>query len=94
LVVLKELLSGIHNIPEPVMDELLEIWTPVQPGRKELLTICGNVEKYIYVVLDGVQRVYYLDDLDREATIFFTCTPSFSGELDSFYITETFKVYF
>jgi CRP-like cAMP-binding protein len=94
LAVLKELLSGIHKIPEPVMDELLEIWTPVPAGRKELLTICGNVEKYIYVVLDGVQRVYYLDDLDREATILFTYTPSFAGVLDSFLLQQPSKFNF
>lgn len=94
LDVLQDLLNRIHKIPDPVMAELLEIWTPVKADRKELLTKCGNVEKYIYVVLEGVQRVYYLDDQDREATILFTYRPSFSGVLDSFLLQTASKYNF
>jgi CRP-like cAMP-binding protein len=82
--ILKELAGRVHPLPDAAMEDLLSIWMPFQAGRKELLTNSGNVEKYIYVVLDGVQRVYYHDDLDREATIVFTYPPSFAGVLDSF----------
>lgn len=49
-----------------------------------MITAAGHIEKYIYVVLEGVQRVYYHDQEDREATILFTYPPSFGGVLDSF----------
>jgi CRP-like cAMP-binding protein len=48
----------------------------------------------MYVVLEGVQRVYYQDDLDREATIVFTYPPSFGGVLDSFLLQTPSKYNF
>lgn len=92
--VLKELAGRIHPLPEPVMEDFLSVWMPFQAGRKEVLTVSGNVEKYMYVVLDGVQRVYYHDDLDREATIVFTYPPSFGGVLDSFLLQTPSKYNF
>jgi CRP-like cAMP-binding protein len=52
------------------------------------------VEKYIYIVLEGVQRVYYHDDQDREATILFTYAPSFGGVLDSFLLQTPSKYFY
>jgi CRP-like cAMP-binding protein len=92
--VLKELAGRIHPLPEAAMDDFLAIWMPLQAGRKEMLTVSGNIEKYMYVVLDGVQRVYYQDDLDREATIVFTYHPSFAGVLDSFLLQTPSKYNF
>jgi CRP-like cAMP-binding protein len=89
--ILKELFNKVHPLQPNVMDELLAIWTPVKAGRKEMMTVTGSVERYIYVVLDGVQRVYYLDEMDREATIVFTYAPSFGGVLDSFLLQTPSK---
>ncbi len=91
---LRELTNAIHPLPEEVMEDLLSIWTLVACGRKEKLTLSGNVEKYLYVVLDGVQRVYYEDELDREATILFTYPPSFAGVLDSFLLQAPSRYFF
>jgi CRP-like cAMP-binding protein len=63
------------------------IWKPYQAGRKTLLTRPGEVEKYLYFVLEGVQRAYYLHQ-ETEATVVFTYAPSFSGVADSF-LTQT-----
>jgi CRP-like cAMP-binding protein len=82
--VLADLVSRFQVLPRDVMDELGTIWTPMEAARKELLTGAGQVERYLYLVLDGVQRIYYEDEKDREATILFTYKPSFSGVLDSF----------
>lgn len=38
----------------------------------------------MYFVLDGVQRIYYYDEQEREATILFVYALSFGGVLDSF----------
>jgi CRP-like cAMP-binding protein len=94
LAVLQQLLNQVHRIPDQAMREMLEIWTPLQAGRKEQLTVCGNVERYMYVVLDGVQRVYYLDEMDRETTIVFTYAPSFGDVLDSFLLQTPSKYNF
>jgi CRP-like cAMP-binding protein len=92
--ILQELANVIHPLPQDAMEDYLSVWTPIQFGRKEMITLSGNVEKYIYVVLDGVQRVYYLDDQDREATIVFTYFPSFGGVIDSFLLQTPSKYYF
>jgi len=92
--VLKRLVGEIHPLPSEVLEELAEIWTPVQAGRKELITVAGNVEKYIYIVLEGVQRVYYHDEQDREATILFSYAPSFGGVLDSFLLQTPSKYFY
>jgi CRP-like cAMP-binding protein len=34
-------------------------------------------------VADGVQRIFYLDEQDREATLLFTYAPSFGGIVDA-----------
>jgi CRP-like cAMP-binding protein len=45
--------------------------------------MAGEKEKYLYFVLEGVQRVVYLDEQDREATLIFTYPYSFGGVLDA-----------
>lgn len=84
IAVLQNLVNQIYPISAEAMEEMCAIWTPFQVGRKELISRAGETERYIYVVLEGVQRVYYSDEQDREATILFTYTPSFGGVLDSF----------
>lgn len=45
-------------------------WSPFSAKRKELITTAGSTEKYLYFVTQRVQRVVYLDNDGREATIF------------------------
>lgn len=59
------------------------LWHPKSAGRKELVSDRGNIEKYLYFVVSGVQRIYSLDSQGREATVVFTYAPSFGGILDS-----------
>jgi CRP-like cAMP-binding protein len=84
IAVLKNLINQIYPISAEAMEEMCSIWAPFHAGRKELISRSGETERYLYVVLDGVQRVYYSDEQDREATILFTYSPSFGGVLDSF----------
>jgi len=49
-----------------------------------MLTRAGDTERHLYFVTEGIQRVYYYDELDREATIIFSYPPSFFGVADSF----------
>lgn len=65
----------------------------MEAGRKEVLTFAGEREKYLYFVLQGVQRVYYFDDENREATLVFTYAPSFGGVLDAM-LLQTPSAYF
>jgi CRP-like cAMP-binding protein len=91
--VLQELVNRIHGITPEAQEDFFAIWTRFEVGRKEMITVAGNIEKYIYVVLEGVQRVYYHDREDREATILFTYPPSFGGVLDSFLLQTPSRFY-
>ena len=69
------------------------IWQTVRVKRKSCLLSPGQTERYVYFVLEGVQRAYFMDDDGRETTIIFTYPPSFSGVADSF-LTQTPSIYF
>jgi CRP-like cAMP-binding protein len=84
LLALRQLIGQIEPFSETEWQAFSEIWTPFEAKRKELLTSAGEKEKHLYFVAEGVQRVFYLDDENREATIVFTYAPSFGGVLDSF----------
>jgi CRP-like cAMP-binding protein len=85
---LKELVKTIHPLSEAGWESFASCWKPKTFGRKETVTAIGDTERYLYFVLDGVQRVYYADEHDREATLVFTYTPSFGGVLDSFLLQQ------
>ena len=53
-----------------------------------LLTVEGTTEKYLYFVLEGVQRAYSVSNEGREATLVFTYPYSFSGVADSFLLQQ------
>ena len=75
------------------MAKFLTIWQPFECKRKTILTVAGETERYLYFVLEGVQRAFYIGNEKQEATIVFTYAPSFSGVADSF-LTQTPSKYF
>ena len=85
---LKTLISAIEPLNEAEWQGFSTIWSPFSAKRKEIVSETGVTEKYLYFVLEGVQRVYYLDAEGREATIVFMYPPSFAGVLDSFMLQQ------
>ena len=70
------------------------IWQPFDAKRKVVLTASGEVERYVYFVLEGVQRAYSVSEDGREVTLIFTYPPSFSGVADSFLLQKPSKYFF
>jgi CRP-like cAMP-binding protein len=70
------------------------IWSPFEAKRKVILTAEGDTEKYVYFVLEGVQRSYAVSDDGREATLVFTYPYSFSGVADSFLLQQPSRYFF
>ncbi|GAB3011730.1 Crp/Fnr family transcriptional regulator [Spirosoma pulveris] len=91
---LKALVQGIHPLVEQDLDDFISIWQPFIASRKQQLTLAGQTENYLYFVVDGVQRVYYLDQQDREATLVFSYPPSFGGVVDSFLLQQPSRYYY
>lgn len=85
---LRALVDNVHPLPEQDWASFAALWQPFSARRKELLTIAGGEERYLYFVLEGVQRVYYFDEEGREATLVFTYPPSFGGVLDAMMLQQ------
>ncbi len=75
-------------------EQFAAIWQPYSVKRKEVLTRAGETEKYLYFVVDGVQRIYYFDEQEREATILFTYSPTFGCVLDSYMLQKPSVFYY
>jgi CRP-like cAMP-binding protein len=92
-----ELLSNFVQKICPLTDEELLAftngWQPITVKRKTILTAAGETERYLYFVLEGLQRAFYIGEENKEATIVFTYPPSFSGVADSL-LTQTPSLYF
>ena len=85
---LKLFTLSIHELSDNEWNDFSAIWQMHEAKRKTILTATGDTEKYLYFILDGVQRAFYISDNDKEATIVFTYPFSFSGVADSF-LTQT-----
>lgn len=94
LLALKKVSYALHRLKDNEWSAFSSIWQSLESKRKTILTNIGETERYLYFVLEGVQRVYYLDDQDREATLVFMYPPSFGGVLDSFLIQKSSPYFF
>ena len=90
---LLQFIKAVYPLKEEETEKFLGIWQPFECKRKTILTAAGETEKYLYFVLEGVQRAFYIGNEKQEATIVFTYAPSFSGVADSF-LTQTPSRYF
>jgi CRP-like cAMP-binding protein len=91
---LKKIVSAIQPLSETEWSAFSSIWIECSAKRKEQLTIIGEKEKYLYFVIEGIQRVYYFDDQNREATLVFTYAPSFGGVLDSLMMQQPSRYFY
>jgi CRP-like cAMP-binding protein len=91
---LKQFITAVHPLPEEDLNALTSVWIPLTAKRKEILTSPGEPERYLYFVMEGVQRVYYFDDAGREATLVFTYAPSFGGVIDSMLLQQPSRYYY
>jgi CRP-like cAMP-binding protein len=94
LDLLKKTADALYPLSSDVWSAFSHCWVPHQVKRKEIISEAGRPEKYLYFVIDGVQRIFYLDDQNREATIVLTYSPSFAGVLDSFLLQKPSAYYF
>ncbi len=91
---LREAVMRIHPLDEKAMQYFLAAWTPITAKRKEMLTQAGETEKYLYFIQEGLQRMYYLDQEGREATLMFSYAPSFGGVIDSYFHQQPSRYFY
>lgn len=83
LALLKASVNAVSPISDLSWTQFASIWKPFHAGRKEVISEAGKQENYLYFVTAGVQRIYFLNDTGREATLVFVYAPSFGGIIDS-----------
>ena len=88
LLQLREFIRAAYPLPDEDWQAFSGIWEPFSAKRKEIITAAGEREKYLYFVLEGVQRIYYYDERDRETTLVFTYAPSFGGVMDAMMLRQ------
>lgn len=91
--ILKQFLFAAFPLKDEEWEKMAAIWQPFECRRKTILTTAGETERYLYFVLEGVQRGFYIGNDKQEATIVFMYPPSFSGIADSF-LTQTTSKFF
>src|SRR5678815_2040737 len=74
---LKIFLDKIYPLEKTLLDNFISYWKPVKFSRGEIVTHAGEVEKYFYFMIDGVQKAYYEKE-GREYVIAFTLSPAFT----------------
>ncbi|NJN42343.1 MAG: Crp/Fnr family transcriptional regulator [Flammeovirgaceae bacterium] len=89
---LESFLSSIHKIDHEILHEYVGHWTEHAIARKTIMTSEGETERFLYFVVDGIQKSYYLNE-GKQHVIAFAYPPSFSGIPDSF-LTQSPSAYF
>lgn len=80
---IRQLTFAFHPLEEMEFQAWAACFQPYKAGRKVLLSPQGQTETYVYIVLEGVQRLFYQNEDGKEATLVFTYAPSFGGVIDS-----------
>lgn len=94
LELLKSFVMAIHPLTDREWMAFSSEWKEFSAPRKTILTASGENERYLYFVLSGVQRAYFLGRDGKEATIVFTYSPSFSGVADSLLTAQPSHYFF
>ncbi len=91
---LKLAIANLGHFTEREWEDFKDIWELISVDRKVNLTSQGKVERYTYFVLEGIQRIYYLAEDGKEATIVFTYEGDFGGVLDSYLLRMPSKYFY
>lgn len=91
---LRKAINAVLPLPDAEWEALSACWHPVEYKRKTVITAAGDTERYAYFVLDGVQRAFCLAEGNKDATLVFSYTGSFSGILDSFFLQQPSRYFF
>ncbi len=89
---MKYFLSNIYKVNDKILDEYLSHWSEHSIPKKTIITEFGRTERYIYYVVEGIQKSYYLNE-EKQHIMFFAYNPSFSGIIESF-LTQTPSKYY
>ncbi|MGZ5219266.1 MAG: hypothetical protein ACXWC7_04280 [Chitinophagaceae bacterium] len=59
---LRHFIKSCYPLKSEELESLLSGWQPFECKRKTILTTAGETERYLYFVLEGIQRGFYIGD--------------------------------
>lgn len=89
---MKTYFSQFHQVEDAILEEYISHWKSYNLPKKTIMTAPGETERFMYYVIEGIQKSYYLNE-DKHHIIAFAYAPSFSGIPESFF-TQTPSRYF
>ena len=84
---------GFVHPSEEALAAFLKAWSVKTYQKHEFLTREGEVERYFYYILKGVQRLFYLSPDTHEHVLGFSYKGNFSGVADSFLAQKPSNLY-
>jgi CRP-like cAMP-binding protein len=85
--------NSIAPFDELAFNKMLPLWQVLKCKRKQLLTMAGETERYLYIVTQGIQRGYHTYQ-DKDFTQVFFYPNSFAGIADSFLLQKPANINF
>lgn len=89
--ILKSYFQADDLLDKEELNRFTDSWSLFTVKRKQLITSQEEREKYLYLVLDGVQRIYHRGVDSKETTLIFTYPHSLGGVADAFLLKNTSK---
>jgi CRP-like cAMP-binding protein len=74
---LRKSIKALANIPDELVDNLLSICRPVHFEKGQLFLMAGDVPEYVEFNLNGIFRLYYIDDDGNDLTKGFSTAGKF-----------------
>jgi len=81
---LSKAVLGFIQPPTTAMSAFLAAWQVKSYQKNEFLTREGEVERYFYYIMEGVQRLFFLKADGNEHVLGFSYEGNFSGVADSY----------
>ncbi|MEX0313900.1 MAG: Crp/Fnr family transcriptional regulator, partial [Allomuricauda sp.] len=72
------------TLTEQEENHFKSLWSVKTFNQYDLITEAGNIERYFYFVLEGVQAIYILNEKGEKVVLGFSYSGSPSGVFDSF----------
>ena len=94
LALLRKTVAAVQPLSDEDWEAFSRGWKLRKLPRRQTITVAGEKESHLYFVTEGVQRIFYLDEEDREATLLFTYAPSFGGVIDSLLLGLPSRYYY
>jgi len=90
--VLQECFSKTVAFTKEELTDITLRWQPMQFSKGVFITQEGEVERYFYFILEGLQRLYFLHE-GKEHILGFSYRYDFSGIYDSFVFQQPAQTY-